>query len=62
MGCKARRAANGHSIGKRRNAADRPQNLRPYGLQSKRGARRVALLGIVVRATTFVARLAIPPF
>jgi hypothetical protein len=36
MGCKARCAAHGHSMGKRRNAADRPPSPGPTGLPPER--------------------------
>ncbi|MEQ1813685.1 MAG: hypothetical protein ABL860_04435 [Candidatus Nitrotoga sp.] len=41
------------------NATGRPQNRVPVMVAEKSRAGGVALLGIVVRATTFVARLAI---
>ncbi len=41
------------------NAADRPKTPEPMRVATKSRARGVALLGIVVSATTFVALLAI---
>ncbi len=40
MGCKARCAANSSAIGKRRNAADRPQRPLPEGLERNRAIGR----------------------
>ena len=46
------------TLGKPSDNADRPDKPRPNGLRQKCGVCVVALLGFVVQATTFVARLA----
>jgi hypothetical protein len=45
-------------LGKPSDKADRPDKPRPVRVAAKCGVCVVALLGFVVRATTFVARLA----
>jgi uncharacterized membrane protein len=46
------------SLGKSSDKADRSESHRPLGLRQNAASAVVALLGFVVLATTFVARLA----
>src|SRR5574340_1163238 len=59
MGCKTCEAANGRSPSQRAQRRRPPGKPEPIRVATKSRARGVALLGIVVSATTFVALLAI---
>ena len=59
MGCKTCEAANGRSPSQRAQRCRPPGKPVPMGVVAKSRARSVALLGIEVQATTFVALLAI---
>ncbi len=61
MGCKARGAANSSTYSQAEQRRRPPEKPHPMRVAAKSGARVVALLGIVVQATTFVALRAIIP-
>ena len=61
MGCKARGAANSSAYSQAEQRRRPPEKPHPMRVAAKSGARFVALLGIVVQATTFVALRAIIP-
>src|SRR5574340_1400628 len=61
MGCKEQGAVNGRSPSPAPRHRRSPAKPRPVRVAAKSGARFVALLGIVDRATTFVALRAIIP-
>src|SRR6266403_4019338 len=61
MGCKARGAANSSTYSQAEQRRRPPEKPHPMRVAAKSGARFVALLGIVVQATTFVALRAIIP-
>jgi len=61
MQCKARRAAQGGPLSKRRNAAMRPFSLEPFGQSDRRTARKPAACRVAApcRSTTTSRRRAL---